>query len=103
MNWAFPFESVELYGDHQQIVTQEMEKVSHSVGLGQDVVTHDYFQLPIPQKWGYVTEDRLFVDAILNHTPTAVTADDGFRAIELVEAVYRSVANGGERVRLTMV
>jgi myo-inositol 2-dehydrogenase / D-chiro-inositol 1-dehydrogenase len=100
--WAFPFESVELYGDHQQIVTQEMEKVAHSTGLGQDVVTHDYFQLQIPQKWGYVAEDRLFVDSILTNKPTAVNADDGYRAIELVEAVYRSAANGGERIKLPL-
>jgi len=100
--WAFPFETIELYGAHQQIVTQEMEKVSHSVGLGQDVLTHDYFQLPIPQKWGYVAEDRLFVDAILQDQPTAVTAEDGYRAIELVEAVYRSVRNGGARVKLPL-
>ncbi len=101
--WAFPFESLELYGAHQQIVTQEMEKVSHSVGLGQDVFTHDYFQLPIAQKWGYVVEDRLFVDAILQDQPTAVTAEDGYRAIELVEAVYQSVRNGGERVKLPLM
>ncbi|MCA1552884.1 MAG: Gfo/Idh/MocA family oxidoreductase [Chloroflexi bacterium] len=100
--WAFPFESVELYGAHQQLVTQEMEKVSHAVGLGQDVVTHDYFQLPIPQKWGYVAEDRSFVDAILQDQPTAVSAEDGLRAIELIEAVYASVRSGGERVRLPL-
>jgi myo-inositol 2-dehydrogenase/D-chiro-inositol 1-dehydrogenase len=100
--WAFPFESVELYGAHQQIVTQEMEKVSHSAGLGQPVLTHDYFQLAVPQKWGYVEEDRLFVDSVLQGAPTAVTAEDGYRAIELVEAVYRSVANDGERVSLPL-
>ena len=100
--WAFPFESLELYGDHAQLVTQEMEKVSWSTGLGNDVVTHDYFQLAAPQKWGYVTEDRLFVDSIVDHKPAAVSAEDGFRAIELVEAVYRSAQHGGERVRLPL-
>jgi myo-inositol 2-dehydrogenase/D-chiro-inositol 1-dehydrogenase len=100
--WAFPFESLELNGDHSQLVTQEMEKVSFSPGLGQEVVTHDYFQLAAPQKWGYVEEDRLFVDAILEAKPAAVTAEDGFRAIELVEAVYRSAQNGGERIRLPL-
>jgi myo-inositol 2-dehydrogenase / D-chiro-inositol 1-dehydrogenase len=100
--WAFPFESFELYGEHSQIVTQEMEKVSFSAGLGHDIVTHDYFQLTAPQKWGYVEEDRLFVDSILEAKPAAVTAADGFRAIELVEAVYRSAQNGGERIRLPL-
>jgi len=31
--WAFPFERVELYGDHAQIVTEEMEKVTYASGL----------------------------------------------------------------------
>ena len=100
--WAFPFESVELYGLHQQIVTQEMEKVTHSTGLGQAVLTQDHYQLPVPQKWGYVEEDRLFVDSVLQDKPSAVTAEDGYRAIELVEAVYRSVQSGGERVQLPL-
>ena len=100
--WAFPFESIELYGAHAQLVTQEMEKVSFSAGLGHDVVTHDYFQLAAPQKWGYVAEDRLFVDSIVEGKPAAVNAEDGFRAIELVEAVYRSAQAGGERVRLPL-
>ncbi|MBI5877878.1 MAG: Gfo/Idh/MocA family oxidoreductase [Chloroflexi bacterium] len=100
--WAFPFEMIELYGAHAQIVTQEMEKVTHSVRLAEDVITHDFYQLPLPQKWGYLEEDRLFVDSILNGTPPAVNADDGYRAIELVEAVYRSAANDGERVRLPL-
>lgn len=100
--WAFPFEMIELYGAHAQIVTQEMEKLTHSVALRADVVTHDFFQLPLPQKWGYVEEDRLFVDAMLEGKPAAVTAEDGYRSIELVEAVYRSAQNGGERVRLPL-
>jgi len=100
--WAFPFESLELYGDHAQLVTQEMEKVSFSTGLGHDVVSHDYLQLAAPQKWGYVEEDRLFVDSILELKPAAVSAEDGFRAIELVEAVYRSAQNGGERIKLPL-
>ena len=100
--WAFPFESLELYGDHAQLVTQEMEKVSYSTGLGHDVVTHDYFQLAAPQKWGYVEEDRLFVDSIVEQKPAAVSAEDGFRAIELVEAVYRSAQNGGARIKLPL-
>ena len=44
-SWAFPFERVELYGDHAQIVTEEMEKVTYTSGLGQPIVQHDFFQL----------------------------------------------------------
>ena len=41
------------------------------------------------ERWGYVQEDKAFIDAILNGTPPPVTADDGFKSVELVEAVYR--------------
>ncbi len=64
-SWAFPFERVELYGDHAQIVTEEMEKVTYASGLGQPIVQHDFFPLSIPDKWGYREADTLFVDAIL--------------------------------------
>jgi myo-inositol 2-dehydrogenase/D-chiro-inositol 1-dehydrogenase len=100
--WAFPFERIELYGDHQQIATEEMERVSHSPGLGQEIILRDYFQLPLPEKWGYVEEDRLFIDSITEGTPIAVTAEDGYRAIELCEAVYRSARNNGARIHLPL-
>jgi len=100
--WAFPFESIELYGDHAQIVTEEMEKVSYSTGLGQEIVRRDYFQLAVPQKWGYAEEDGLFIGSILEGRPPAVTAADGYKSIELVEACYRSARHGGERIRLPL-
>ena len=101
-SWAFPFERVELYGDHAQIVTEEMEKVSYASGLGQPIVQHDFFQLGIPDKWGYREEDRRFVDAILAGTPPPVTAEDGYKAVELVEACYLSAQHNGERLRLPL-
>jgi myo-inositol 2-dehydrogenase / D-chiro-inositol 1-dehydrogenase len=99
-SWAFPFERVELYGDHAQIVTEEMEKVAYVPGLGQAIVQHDFFQLAMPEKWGYREEDTLFVEAVLEGNPPLVTAEDGFKAIELVEACYRSAQRDGVRIRL---
>jgi len=54
----------------------------------------------IPDKWGYRAEDTRFVDAILEGTPPPVTAEDGYKAIELVEACYRSAQQDGARIRL---
>jgi myo-inositol 2-dehydrogenase/D-chiro-inositol 1-dehydrogenase len=48
-------------------------------------------QLPREEKWGYVQEDRAFVDAVLNGTPPLVTVADGLMSVELVNAVYESV------------
>ena len=101
-SWAFPFERVELYGDHAQIVTEEMETVAYAPGLGQATVRHDFFQLAMPDKWGYCEEDMLFVEAIIEGKAPPVTAEDGYKAIELVEACYRSAQHNGTRIRLPL-
>jgi myo-inositol 2-dehydrogenase/D-chiro-inositol 1-dehydrogenase len=51
-------------------------------------------QLPRDEKWGYVQEDRTFIDAIVNGTEPLVTAFDGLMSVRLVEAVYDSVRSG---------
>ena len=90
-SWLFPSERVEIYGLHSAIVTEELERASFSPGARDQVETIDCFQMPFDQKWGYVTEDRLFVEAALGERAPAVGADAGYRATELVEAVYRTV------------
>jgi myo-inositol 2-dehydrogenase / D-chiro-inositol 1-dehydrogenase len=101
-SWTFPFERVELYGDHAQIVTEEMENVTYAPGLGQPLVQHNFSTLDLADKWGYREADSRFVDAILAGTPPPVTADDGYKAVELVEACYRSAQHNGERLRLPL-
>jgi len=100
--WAFPFERLELYSDHAQIATEEMERVTYAPGLNQEMMTYDYAQLPFQDKWGYVEEDHLFIDSILGGKPPAVAAEDGYKAVELAEAVYRSARMDGERVILPL-
>jgi len=99
--WAFPFERMEIFGPHQAVVTEEMERVTLSPGLGRESTARNYFQLPMDEKWGYRAEDRRFVDAVLAGQSPAVTAEDGLRATELVEACYRSARTGTE-VRLPL-
>lgn len=100
--WAAPSERIELYSDHAQLVTEEMERVTYAPGLGQDMVSYDFAQTPFPHKSGFVEEDRLFIDCILGGKTPAVTAEDGYRAVELAEAIYRSAHMGGERVLLPL-
>lgn len=90
-SWFFPYERVEIYGAHQTVVTEELERAWFSPGMRDQVQALDCFHMPFEQKWGYVTEDRLFIDAALGERPPAVTAEDGYRATELVEACYRAV------------
>jgi myo-inositol 2-dehydrogenase/D-chiro-inositol 1-dehydrogenase len=90
-SWLFPYERVEIYGEHKTVVTEELERAWFAPGMRDQVEVVDCFQMPFEQKWGYAAEDRLFIDACLGERPPAVTADDGYRATELVEACYRAV------------
>jgi myo-inositol 2-dehydrogenase/D-chiro-inositol 1-dehydrogenase len=89
-SWLFPYERVEIYGEHKTVVTEELERAWFSPGIRDQVEAVDCFQMPFEQKWGYVAEDRLFIEACLGERPPAVTADDGYKATELVEACYRA-------------
>jgi myo-inositol 2-dehydrogenase/D-chiro-inositol 1-dehydrogenase len=99
--WLFPFERVELFGAHAAVVTEEMERVQFVPGLGKPIETQEFGPVPVPEKWGYVEEDRLFVEAVLTRGTPAVTAEDGYRSVELVEACYRSLLQG-DRVVLPL-
>jgi myo-inositol 2-dehydrogenase / D-chiro-inositol 1-dehydrogenase len=91
-SWLFPFERVEVFCHHATFVTREMESLVCSTNLEGHFSEQSMQQLPRDEKWGYVQEDRAFVDAILNNTPPLVTALDGFMSVVLVNAVYESVA-----------
>lgn len=114
--WLSPFERLELIGDHCVVVTEEMERVLHPPGLGRATVCTSFAQLPLPERWGYVEEDQLFVSRCLDarrhgaaaagqaagsryatpnsQEPQQATAEDGYRAVELAAAIYRSVETG---------
>lgn len=99
-SWLFPFERVEVYCHHATIATREMESITVSEGLDGKHTTASMQQLSKEEKWGYAQEDRAFVDAIVEGSPPAVTALDGFKSVELVDACYRAVRSG-RRVRFT--
>jgi myo-inositol 2-dehydrogenase/D-chiro-inositol 1-dehydrogenase len=93
-SWLFPFERVEVFCHHATLITREMESLTYSNNLEGHFTTQTMQQLPREEKWGYVQEDRAFVDAIVNSTPPLVTALDGLRSVELVNAVYESAKSG---------
>lgn len=98
-SWLFPFERVEVFCHHRTITTREMESLVSSEGLEGKETTLSMHQLTKEEKWGYLQEDRAFVDSIVNGTPALVTADDGYKSVELVDACYRAVQTG-ERIQL---
>lgn len=90
-SWLFPFERVEVFCHHATLVTREMETLVCSTNLEGHFTEAAMQQLPREEKWGYVQEDRAFIDAIINGTPPPVTALDGLKSVELVNAVYESI------------
>ncbi len=93
-SWFFPYERVEIYGAHQTVVTEEMERAWFSPAMRGQVEAIDCVHMPFEEKWGYAEEDRRFIDAVLGEGSPPVTAEDGYRATELVEAVYRATRTG---------
>ena len=90
-SWLFPFERVEVFCHHATIVTREMESLVYSDGLDGRHVERSMHQLAKAEKWGYAQEDRAFIDSIVGGLPPVVTALDGYKSVELVDAVYKSV------------
>jgi myo-inositol 2-dehydrogenase/D-chiro-inositol 1-dehydrogenase len=90
-SWLFPFERIEVFCHHSTIVTREMESLIYSEGLEGRHVERSMHQLSKEEKWGYAQEDRAFIDSVIGGLPPAVTAFDGYKSVELVDAVYESV------------
>jgi len=92
--WSFPFERVEVYVKHTTVSTEEMDRVNVATSLGGPVESEDYRHLPWEQRWGYITEDGLFLDSIEQGKPAAVTAADGAAAVRMALAIYESAKTG---------
>jgi len=97
-SWLFPFERVEVFCHHRTIATREMEAIISSEGMEGKQVTISLHQLSKEEKWGYLQEDVAFIDSILNKAPAIVTALDGYKSVEIVDACYRAVSTG-ERIQ----
>lgn len=96
-SWHFPFERIEVFCHHRTILTEEMERLFDSRGFDhktQNIDTYACHMLEKFEKWGYLQEDRAFVDAIIAGTEPPVTAFDGYKSVELVESVYQAIATG---------
>ncbi|AEH51166.1 Gfo/Idh/MocA family protein [Pseudothermotoga thermarum] len=99
-SWMIPFERVEVYGEHMMMSNDEMEKVHFCKGLGKEVESHDYTKVDFKEKWGYVRENRAFIDCVKEHKTPPVTVSDGVRVIRIIDACYKAVESGNPHVRL---
>lgn len=93
-SWLFPFERVEVFCHHATLETREMESLICSSNLAGHFTAQSMQQTPREEKWGYVQEDRAFVDSIVNGSPPLVTAFDGLMSVEIANGVYESVRLG---------
>jgi myo-inositol 2-dehydrogenase/D-chiro-inositol 1-dehydrogenase len=101
-SWAYPFETLEIVGEHACIRTEEMTRAILSPGLAQEIVTRDFTQVPRAIQWGYKQEDDAFITAIVEKRAPAIDAEEAYKSIELCEACYRSAANDGVTVALPL-
>ena len=96
-SWHFPFERIEVFCHHRTIMTEEMERLLDSRGMDANFETHSFHMTEKEERWGYVQEDKAFIDSILDGTEPPVTALDGYKSVELVESVYKAIRTG-ERI-----
>jgi myo-inositol 2-dehydrogenase / D-chiro-inositol 1-dehydrogenase len=93
-SWHFPFERFEVYGMHSTYETFEMERISFTKELESRTTTYDFALASMHEKWGYIEEDQLFVDALEGKSAAPITAEDGYNVVELIEACYQSAREG---------
>lgn len=93
-SWHFPFERIEVFCHHRTIMTEEMEHLIDSRGMDANFETHSYAMTEKEERWGYLQEDRDFIEAIIKGKEPRVTAHDGFKSVELVESVYDAIRSG---------
>ena len=89
-SWFFPFERIEVFAHHATVETHEMERISFTEGLDAKLTTYSFHSLSKEEKWGYRQEDETFIRSIIEGTPVAVSALDGYKSIEMVDACYRA-------------
>ena len=93
-SWIIPFERVEVIGNHSCAITEELNSIRYTLGLDMPTESQEFHYLPQTTTWGVEEEDRLFIDSIINKKEPPVTVEDGFKAIELIEACYRANQTG---------
>jgi len=99
-SWAAPQERVELYGDHALLVSEDLDRARYTT---REQPQAEWQHFPSPDMvtlWGYVDEDRAFIDACLGLGPPPVTVDDAFRSLAVLHAAYASIAAGGALLRV---
>ena len=94
-SWIFPFERVQVVGDHKSVITEELDSYRYCPGLSKTIEAFDYSKLAFEEKWGYCDMHTHMYDALEQNKPALNDGEVGLRAVKLVEACHESMANGG--------
>jgi myo-inositol 2-dehydrogenase/D-chiro-inositol 1-dehydrogenase len=97
-SWAPPQERAELYGDHALLVSEDLDRARLTTRERPDAAWESFPSPDAVTLWGYVDEDRAFIDACLGPAPPPVTVEDAFHSLAVLEAAYGSIAEGGAPV-----
>lgn len=96
--WIYPFERVEIYGNHFAVYNDEMETVTYCSGIKKPCYQETFSTLPIEERWGFVQEDSLFVSRLLGKQEDGMdflaTHVDGYKNVELIENIYQQIGLG---------
>ncbi len=96
--WMYPFERVEICGNHFTIANDEMETVTYCSGLDQPSYQEKFSTLSIEKRWGFVQEDSLFIARLLGKQEDGMdliaTHIDGYKNVELIENIYQQIGLG---------
>lgn len=95
-SWSAPQERVELYGDHTLLASEDLDRVRHTTREAPHAPWERLPSTGLLDLWGYLAQDRTFIDACLGVAGPPVTVDDAFHSVAVLDAAYASVVHGGE-------
>jgi myo-inositol 2-dehydrogenase/D-chiro-inositol 1-dehydrogenase len=102
-SWAPPQERVELYGDHALLVSEDLDRVRLTTREAPEAAWQQLPSTDFASLWGYVEEDRLFVDACLGQAPPPVGVREALHSIAVLEAAYASIRQHGAQITVEEV
>lgn len=94
-SWIFPFERVQVVGDHKSVITEELDSYRYCPGLSKTIEAYDYSKLAFEKKWGYYDMHLHMYDALEKNLPAQNDGEVGLRAVKLVETCHESIAKNG--------
>jgi myo-inositol 2-dehydrogenase/D-chiro-inositol 1-dehydrogenase len=95
-----PFERIQVIGNHKSFITEELDSIRYSPGLGKIVEAFDYSKLEYQEKWGYSAMHKYIFSCLGNSETPINSAEVGYKVVELIESCHKSAKHDGEIIKL---